>query len=198
MTLTLFLEILGTIIGFIYLYWEYKASRWLWLASFLMPATSLLVFYEAGLYADLWINVYYMLAAVYGFLVWTFAKPATHSAAEMPITHMPRGRYVPAVLVGGVLLMLFYWILDNFTDSNVALADALTTALSVVAMWMLARKYLQQWLVWIAVDVISVVLYVYKGIYFYAALYLVYTIVAVAGYYNWKKLMNNGSDNTSV
>ncbi len=193
MTLTLILEILGTVIGIVYLYLEYKASKWLWLANFLMPALSLMVFYEAGLYADLWINIYYMLAAVYGYVVWTCAKPSDGDPGELPITHMPRGSYVKASLVGAVLLMLLYWVLDRFTDSTVAFVDALTTALSVVAMWMLARKYLQQWLVWIAVDAISVALYVYKGIYFYAALYFVYTIVAVAGYYNWKKMMKHGN-----
>ena len=85
-------------------------------------------------------------------------------------------------------------VFATYTDSNVALFDALTTALSIIAMWQLSRKYIEQWIVWLIVDIISVGLYIYKGIYFYASLYFVYSIVAIIGYIHWKKLMNNDNN----
>ena len=88
-----------------------------------------------------------------------------------------------------VFQLLIAWILIRYTDSNVPWCDAFTTALSMVAMWMLARKYLEQWLVWIVVDVVSVALYLYKGLFFTAGLYALYAIIAVYGYWNWKNMM---------
>ena len=85
---------------------------------------------------------------------------------------------------------MIWYILSRFTDSTVPCADAFTTALSIVAMWMLARKFVEQWLVWIAADIACAVLYAYKGLWFTGGLYLAYAVVAVFGYHKWKHLMN--------
>jgi nicotinamide mononucleotide transporter len=77
----------------------------------------------------------------------------------------------------------------NYTDSNVPWWDSFTTALSIVGMWMLARKWLEQWISWILVDAVSCGLYIYKGVYFYAGLYGLYTIIAIFGYLEWKRKM---------
>ena len=95
----------------------------------------------------------------------------------------------------GVFALLWgamYCGLRFLTDSTVPLADAFTTALSIVAMWMLARKYLEQWIAWIAVDAVCVGLYAYKGIYLYAVLYAIYTVIALIGYRNWRRMMTAG------
>ena len=184
------LEIFGTIIGLIYLYYEYKAHRLLWIMGIIMPAVSLGVYYNAGLYADMGINAYYIIAGVYGYLVWTF-KNKRRRQVELPITHAPRRTYVYSTAITICLFAIIYFILKYYTDSTVPLWDALSTALSVTAMWMLARKYIEQWGVWILVDAISVALYIYKGLYFYAALYALYIIIAILGYFNWLKIMKN-------
>lgn len=82
------------------------------------------------------------------------------------------------------------WILIRFTDSNVPYRDSFTTALSVAALWMLAHKYIEQWLVWIIVDVVCCGLYIYKELYFTAGLYGLYSIIALFGYIKWKQLMH--------
>lgn len=186
----LLLEIVGTIIGLIYLYYEYKAHRLLWVMGIIMPAVSVAVYYNAGLYADMGINIYYIIAGIYGFVVWSY-KNKRRRTVELPISHAPLSYYIPILLITMVLWAAIYFLLAHYTDSNVPTWDALTTAISVTAMWMLARKYVEQWWLWIVVDVISVGLYIYKGIYLYAALYALYVVVAVMGYKNWIKLMNN-------
>lgn len=182
------LEIIGTLIGLVYLWLEYRASIYLWIASIIMPAVYLFVYYNAGLYADFGINVYYLLAAVYGWWVWKYGNKEKQGE-ELPITRMPRGKWKMAAAMYLVFQLLIAWILIRYTDSNVPWCDAFTTALSMVAMWMLARKYLEQWLVWIVVDVVSVALYLYKGLFFTAGLYALYAIIAVYGYWNWKNMM---------
>lgn len=190
MSWDLLLEIVGTIIGLIYLYYEYKAHRLLWVMGIIMPAVSVAVYYNAGLYADMGINIYYIIAGIYGFVVWSY-KNKRRRTVELPISHAPLRYFLPLLLITLVLWVAIYFLLTHYTDSNVPTWDALTTAISVTAMWMLARKYIEQWWLWIVVDVISVGLYIYKGIYLYAALYALYVVVAVMGYKNWIKLMNN-------
>ena len=182
------LEIIGTFIGLVYLWLEYKASIYLWIAGIIMPAIYIFVYYEAGLYADFGINIYYLGAALYGWWIWKFGNKSQQSQ-ELPITHMPKSKWLKAALIFVVALFLIAWILINHTDSNVVWWDAFTTALSIVGMWMLARKYLEQWWVWIVVEIVCVVLYIYKELYFTSALYALYAIIAIFGWLNWKKLM---------
>ena len=78
----------------------------------------------------------------------------------------------------------------EFTDSTVPISDAFTTSLSIVGMYMLARKYVEQWFVWMIVDIASSALYLYKGLYFTAVLYFVYAIIAIFGYRKWKKMIS--------
>lgn len=182
------LEIFGTLVGLIYLWLEYRASIYLWIASIIMPAIYIFVCYDAGLYADFGINIYYLGAAVYGWLVWKYGHKPTEQN-ELPITRMPKRNWLKAMVVFVVAQFLIAWILINFTDSDVPWWDAFTTALSIIGMWMLARKYLEQWWVWIVVDVVCVGLYLYKGLYFTSGLYALYSVIAVFGWLNWKRLM---------
>ncbi len=184
------LEIIGTIIGLLYLYYEYKAHRLLWIMGIIMPAISIGVYYNAGLYADMGINIYYILAGIYGYIVWTF-RGNRQRDKELPITHMPRRAYIYTIAITICIHAIIYYILHYYTNSTVPGWDAFSTALSMTGMWMLARKYIEQWWVWIVVDAVSVGLYLYKGIYFYAGLYALYIIIAIAGYYNWLKIMRH-------
>ncbi len=194
------LEIAGTIIGLIYLWLEYRASIYLWIAGIIMPAVYLVVYYRAGLYADFGINVYYLLAAVYGWVMWrygSFLKRMLHlrekntheETRELPISRMPSKYFLPLLAAGTAAFAGIAFILMRYTDSDVPLLDSFTTALSFAAMWMLARKYLEQWWIWVIVDVVSAGLYVYKNLHLTAALYAFYAIIAVSGYFKWKKMM---------
>ncbi len=182
-----FLEILGTVVGLFYLYYEYKADMKVWVAGIIMPAISLFVYWNAGLYADFGINIYYLLVAVYGWWVWKYGGTKDSTKEELPITHTPTRMWGVLTLAFVVCFVLIGEILVNFTDSTVPWWDSFTTALSIVGMWMLARKWLEQWLAWIAVDAVCCGLYIYKEVYFYAGLYGLYTIIAVFGYMEWKK-----------
>lgn len=191
-----YLEIIGTIVGLIYLWLEYKASIWLWVANVVMPAIYVMVYYEAGLYADFGINIYYLIISFYGIYYWWKGRKQSRTEQtkkreeELPITHTPMQTWKQLVIVSIALLVVIAFILIQYTDSTVPWMDSLTTALSIVAMWMLARKYVEQWLVWIVVDAVSAGLYIYKELYFTAGLYALYTVIAYFGYKEWIRLMN--------
>lgn len=182
-----FLEIAGFCIGLLYLWWEYHADARVWLASIVMPAISMWLYYSKGIYADFAINIYYLVIAVYGY--WAWKHGAGKSGKPRPISHTPLWAWVAAACATGLLWVALVWFLTSYTNSTVARADAFTTALSIVAMWMMARKYAEQWLAWLVVDVISAGLYAYKGLVFYPVLYSVYSVIAVFGYIKWLRLM---------
>lgn len=196
----LILEILGFCIGLLYLWWEYQADKRLWYASVVMPLISMWIYFSKGLYADFAINIYYLVIAVYGFHAWNRSESKKKEKEEdkkeeLPITKIPGKQLTGCTGVFLVLWIALYLMLEYLTDSTVPLADAFTTALSIVGMWMLARKYLEQWIVWIAVDAVCVGLYIYKEIYFYAALYAIYTVIAFLGYRKWLGLMGSNEHN---
>jgi nicotinamide mononucleotide transporter len=93
------------------------------------------------------------------------------------------------IFVAAMLWWGLWWLLVTFTDSTVPVADAFTTALSIVGLWMMARKYVEQWLVWFVVDIVCCGLYLFKGLYFYCGLYGIYTIISSFGYNKWLKMM---------
>lgn len=193
------LDILGFTVGLVYLYLEYRASIWLWVASIVMPAIDMVLYFKAGLYADFGMAIYYCLAAVYGFAVWKIGLGKTGKAGEpgksrdavLPITHFPLRRVMPAFAVFIAVWAFIWWVLTRYTNSTVPVTDAFTTALSIVALWALARKYAEQWLLWLVVDAVCCLLYVQKGIPFKAAIYGLYTVVAVFGYFKWLRMMQS-------
>ena len=159
-----------------------------------MPSIYIYIYYNAGLYADFGINIYYLIIALYGWLAWKYnfsylGKKKEKNSEPLPITHTPSKKWLPLTMLSAAVWLLIAFLLNNFTDSNVVWWDSFTTALSIVGMDMLARKYAEQWLVWIVVDIISSGLYICKELYFTAALYAVYAIIAIFGYRKWIRIM---------
>lgn len=191
-----YIEIIGALIGLLYLYLEYKASIYLWFAGIIMPLIYIYVFYAAGLYADMSINVYYLLAGIYGWLLWL--RKSEQKGEEREISYLPMKYVLPVMIIFVALYVAIVFLLIRFTDSTVPYGDGFVTALSVIAMWMLAYKYIEQWLVWMIVDVACCGLYIYKGLYPTTILYGLYAVIAVFGYYKWKKMMRNNLNNEKL
>ncbi len=181
------LQLTGVALGLLYLWLEYRADIRLWVVGLVMPLVHGVLYYQSGLYADCAMNAYYVLAGVYGLFVWR--RTPRREGAALRIGRTPAATALRLSGIYAVLHVSIYFLLVRFTNSTVPFWDSLTTALSVVAMWMLSRKYVEQWLVWLAVDVITVGLYAYKGIPFTAGLYLLYSVLAVAGYLRWRRQM---------
>ncbi len=206
------LEIIGTIVGLLYLWLEYKASIYLWIVGIIMPAIYIFVFFDAGLYADFAINVYYLLAAVYGWVMWKKSKYVQITTdggkyEEMreredmqPFKSLFSAYSVYRKLIFKLLItfiLLFVaiaWILILFTDSDVPWFNAFNTSLSVIGMWMLAKKYIEQWWIWIVADVACAALYAYKDLHFTAVLYAFYAIIAIFGYRKWKAMLRKADN----
>lgn len=185
MELKLLLQIIGTLLGLLYLWLEYKANIWVWIVGAIMPMVHGMLYLQSGIYADAAMQLYYVAAGIYGLFVWL--RGEKRSEKRVDIQYTPKQWIFSLVAVYVVLHISLYFLLTEFTDSRVPLFDSMSTALSIVAMWMLSRKLVEQWLVWLVVDMISVGLYLYKDIPITAMLYMLYCALAVAGYMRWRK-----------
>lgn len=191
MKIELFIEITGAVIGLTYLYLEYKASFWLWVAGIAMSLFYIYIYYTGKFYADMGTYIYYLGANIYGLVLWSGHKKKTPSEqdAGIGIRHVKRNLIIPLITACLVIQALLYFILVTFTDSPVPLGDSFTTALGIVAMWVMAKKYLEHWIFWIIVNGVSTALYFWKGLYPTGVLFSIYTVVSVMGYFKWKRLM---------
>ena len=181
-----YIEVLGVIFSVLYLWFSIRQKILLWPTGMISAFIYMVVFFQSKFYADMGLNAYYFLISIYGWIVWS--KGHGSSGHQRPVSRIQwkTGMVllvltVPAFLGIGI-------ILEKYTDSPVPYWDALTTALSFAATWMLARKILEHWLLWIMVDAISLVLYLYRGLYPTMILFAIYTILAIVGYIEWKKV----------
>lgn len=191
------LDMLTTILGLAYILLQYRASIWLWAVGIAMQSFGIVLFYQKGVYADCGMELYYLVMSIYGLISWKYLHHGSGSdkKAEKPVTHF-EDRYILPWTIGTLLIWgAIYYFLAYHTDSRVPIADSFTTALSIVGIWALAKKYLEHWLIWIAVDAVSSILYFSKDIPFKASLYALYVVIAILGYMKWKRMMANSQEN---
>ena len=182
------IEVTGTMLSLFYLYFSIKEKLSLWVFGFLSALFYAVVFYNAKFYADMSLQFYYLAVSVFGFVSWKFGHQ--HNTKQTLLIRTSTFKHLMYLFLSAfAIFLLYYFVLVNFTDSPIPIADSVTTALSIVATWMLARKRIEHWLLWIFIDAFSAVLYVQKGLYTTAVLFFIYTIMAIVGYFSWRKLM---------
>ncbi|MDX9880521.1 MAG: nicotinamide riboside transporter PnuC [Prolixibacteraceae bacterium] len=181
-----YIEVLGAILGFLYIIFSIRQNILTWLTGLVTSALYIYVFFVAKFYADMALQVYYVVISIYGWYHWV--KGASDGVkTNLPVTRLKLKTGLVLAISSVILYVFIFFILKNYTDSPVPHGDALTTALSIVATWMLARKIIEHWLIWIFVDALSMGLYIYKSLWPTAILFFVYTVMAYIGYIQWKK-----------
>jgi len=180
-----YIELLGAILGIAYIFFSIRQSILTWPVGLVTSALYVAVFFTSKLYADMGLQLYYVVISIYGWYEWLRGDVATHSE-PLKVCHISLKLSSILSVVSFFLFLLIWFILKNFTDSPVPMADGFATALSIVATWMLARKILENWLVWIFVDAFSIGLFAYKQLYPTVILFIVYTVMAYVGYREWK------------
>jgi len=185
-------EALGTALGLVYLFFSIRQSPWLWFFGLGTSGLYIWVFARAGLYADMGLQFYYVAMSLYGLWHWLFAGSRLR-ASPLPVSRSGRGEWLALGLVFvlawasllALLLLLPGWL--GLPEASFPAADAATTAASFVATWQLARKRLENWLLWIAIDLASAYMYWLKDLSFTTFLFLCYAALALVGYQAWKK-----------
>ena len=184
-----YIELLGLIFGLLYILLSIKQNIWCWPVGFITSALYIYVFFVTKFYADMGLQVYYLIVSVYGWSHWMFgAKSKKQDDLKISKTNIKLGIYLFLATI--VLFVIISYVLVNYTDSEIPYWDAFTTAASFVATWMLARKIIEHWIIWLIVDSVSLGLYIYKELYPTVILFAVYTVLAILGYIEWKKKLN--------
>jgi nicotinamide mononucleotide transporter len=196
------LEYFGVLTGLLYLLLEIKQHRAMWIVGFLTSLVYVFVFFFSKIYADMGLQIYYVAISIYGFWLWTWKskshpeKPETTTSAVILYRHASRRQLAGILISILVIFLLLYNILDRFTDSPIPAGDAFTTAVGIIATWMLARRIIEHWIFWIVVNFVSVYLYYLRGLYPTMFLYVCYAVLAGVGLYTWKKKGIKENDST--
>lgn len=184
------LEILAALFGAVSVYLSARQRLASWPTAIVNVLLSAVVYYRARLYADAGVQLVYCALSVYGWYEWQYGGA---NRTALPVARTP-ARQAPLLVALGATGALALGILTTrYTDvlqhnrAWVPWTDAALTAASLVAQWMMTRKLVENWLVWVAVDVVYVPLLAYKGLYAFAGLYAVFLGLAVKGYVDWRR-----------
>ncbi len=183
------LEMIGVFFGFLSVWYSMRENILVFPTGIISTGIFVYILLVFGLLGDMLINAYYFAMSVYGWYVWTRKVDATHF---IPITvaTSKENKWSVFLFVATVIFVLAVYVIFDKMDSWTAYVDSFTTAIFFVGMWLMARKKLENWIYWIIGDIISVPLYLYKGLIFTSFQYLLFTIIAIFGYLAWKKNLN--------
>lgn len=183
-------ETTAAILGLVGIGLQIKQNHWYWLSSILMVLMYIYVFYTTKFYADMAFQLYYLVVSIYGWAFWIKSR-RKQDDTNLEVNKQNKKQATASIAITAILFVAIYLILKHLTDSPIPIGDAFTTALSITATLLLARKYIENWIFWIIVDAVSAGLYLYKGLYPTLILFSVLTILAVVGYAHWRKALKN-------
>lgn len=182
---TNYLDLFGLVIGLIYLYLEFTAKKAMWIASIIMAALYIYIFYQSQLYAMSIVYCYFFIASIYGWFKWNEHKIVT-------ILRMPQRQIGRVSFLIFITCIAIYLLLKGFTvnEEEITMGDTIATAFSVVAIWMAAKFWAEQWCLLIPANLITAALLLNQGDYASSALFMIYFIVSIFGLRHWIKLAN--------
>lgn len=181
-----YIELIGAIAGLVYIFLSIKQNIWLWPVGIVNVTLYIYVFFVSKFYADMALQFFYIFISIFGWYNWIHRKREEKNA-NLPVAKLNRKLGVILLFATLIIFGIIAYVLVNFTDSEIPYWDAFTTAFSITATWMLARKIIEHWLIWIVVDLVSAGLYIYKGLYPTTILFVVFTALAFIGYFKWRK-----------
>jgi len=177
-------EVLAVITGIISVYLSTRENIWSWPTALVNVALYFVVFLEAKLYADMGLQALYFALSLYGWYEWLYGG---ENRTELRVSRTPRALGIRLAIIGVACAAVLGTLLARFTDAALPYIDSATTSTSLVAQWMMTRKILENWSVWVAVDVVYIAMFIFKRLYLTAGLYAVFLVLAVMGYVQWKR-----------
>ncbi|MEN8137132.1 MAG: nicotinamide riboside transporter PnuC [Bacteroidota bacterium] len=181
------LESFATVFGLFSVWFSMRENILVYPTGIISTAIYVYILYNVGLFGDMSINAYYFGMSIYGWYKWTRKTDESH---YIPIRHSTKKEKLYSLALMVVSYVVLSFILKNYTSSTVPYIDAFTTSIFFVGMWLMAKKVIDNWIYWIIGDMITIPLYIYKGLTITATQYLIFTVLAIAGYIAWKKHLN--------
>ena len=187
-TLDTTLEIIAVLFGFLSVWFSKQNKIWVFPTGMISTSIFVYLLLKWELLGDMMINAYYFIMSIYGWYVWT---NKTNSSNQTPITSNSKTENGISILILLFSYFVLSFLLENYTDSDVPQWDAITTSFAFTAMWLMAKKKIENWAAWIITDLISIPLYFYKGYILTSFQFLIFLLLAIAGYISWRKKLVN-------
>jgi nicotinamide mononucleotide transporter len=181
------MELGGTVFGLIYVWLSIRQSIGTWPAGIITSLLYCGVFLQAKFYAGMGLQLYYFVISIYGWWSWSHGGQTGSGKESLRVSFTTPALWMRIFSLNLLLTFLIFYLLGKYSDSPLPFGDSFTTSLSIIATWMLARKKIEHWLIWIIVDMVCVGLYLYRGLYPTVFLFIVYAIMAGIGFNQWRK-----------
>ena len=179
------LELLATVLALTYTVLAIRHSLWCWPAALLSTLLTLQIMLQSQLFTDALLQLYYAAMALYGW--WRWRQLQQCSAAERgPVYEWRWQKHVMLIAITAMAGLVLGALMANYTHAEFAWLDAQTTVFSVMATWLVARKLVSNWLYWVVIDAVSIYVYAEKHLYFLTGLFMLYTVIAIVGYFIWR------------
>lgn len=177
-------EIVGVVFGLLSVWLTVRRSIWCWPTGIVSVAAFAILFFDIKLYADMGLQIFFLATS---FMGWYYWLRGGRNQTELPITTLTPNQ---VVLLGvGLVVSVFTvgYLFSTYTDAHIPFWDATASGMSVLAQVLLMRKKLESWYLWIAVDVLSIGIYIYKDVLLTAGLYVIFLLLAIGGLLEWRK-----------
>lgn len=178
------LEVFAVVFGILSVWFARKENIWVYPTGIINVLIYVYLCLVAGLYADMAINAFYFVMSVYGWYNWSRRD---ESLNHVPISSLNAKQWFFYILLMAAAFGLIYYVLKYYTNSTVPVFDSFTTALFIAGMWLMAIKKLENWILWILGDLLVIPMFAMKGLAFTSLQYLVFLVLAVMGYIEWRK-----------
>jgi len=179
------IEIFGAIFGFLSVYFTIKQNIWCWYFGLLQVTLYCFVFFTSKLYSDMILHVIYIFLQVFGWYNWKYGGT---NKSTLRVTLLTNATFWIGLTI--IATLLVGYMMQTRTDASYPYEDAFIMIASLVAQYLMIKKILQSWMFWIIVDVVAIVIYAYKDLYFTTVLYVLFLVMAIIGYLEWKKAYN--------
>jgi nicotinamide mononucleotide transporter len=189
------LELVAAVTGAVSVWLSVRQNIWSWPTAIVNVVLYAIVFWEAKLYADMGLQVVYTVLSLYGWYEWLYGG---EGRTELRVTRTPRRLAAILTLIAAAGSAVLGTLLRQTTDAALPFMDSFLSSTSLVAQWMMTRKLLGNWLVWIGVDVLYVGMFLFKGLYLTAGLYAVFLALAVRGYVDWRRSIAEGPPQSAI
>ena len=177
-------EVAAVLLALAYLVLAIRENVACWIAAILSTSIYIVLMFQVGLYMESALQLFYIAMAVYGWYSWTHGEGPDH---KLEVSSWPLSRHIAPLSAIAILTVVSGYLLENFSDAALPYLDSFTTWGAIVTTWMVACKIIQNWHYWFVIDSVSVYLYISRGLWLTALLFILYLVLIVVGYREWRK-----------
>ncbi len=188
------IEWLAVAFSLLYVIFAARNNMWCWPAAIVSTLLYTFIFYDVYLWMDSVLQVYYLLMALYGWYIWSHYQADKKGITNQNVKPIKSLGLTFNLIAIGILTCLSFiagWLMDEYTPTDFPYMDSFTTIFAVFATYLVTQKVIENWLYWIVIDFVSIYLYMEKALQPTAALFFIFVIIAIYGYFQWRSILHN-------